>query len=68
LVTPKAKVAAAFGSFGWSGEAVKLVEERLKGLRFKLVAPSLTLRFRPTEEDLAACRKFGEEAAQAVTA
>jgi flavorubredoxin len=68
LVTPKAKVAAVFGSFGWSGEAVKLVEERLKGLRFKLAAPSLTLRFRPTADDLAACRKFGEEAAQAVTA
>jgi len=68
LVTPKAKVAAAFGSFGWSGEAVKLVEERLKGLRFKLAVPGLTLRFRPTEEDLATCRKFGEEVAQAVSA
>jgi flavorubredoxin len=68
LVTPKAKVAAAFGSFGWSGEAVKLVEERLKGLRFKLGVPSLTLRFRPTGEDLAACRQFGVEAAKAVTA
>jgi flavorubredoxin len=68
LVTPKAKVAAAFGSFGWSGEAVKLVEERLKGLRFKLGTPSLTLRFKPTDEDLAACRKFGEEVAKAVTA
>jgi flavorubredoxin len=68
LVTPKAKVAAAFGSFGWSGEAVKLVEERLKGLRFKLGAPSLTLRFRPTDEDLAACRKFGADAALAVSA
>jgi flavorubredoxin len=68
LVTPKAKVAAAFGSFGWSGEAVKLVEERLKGLRFKLAAPSLTLRFKPTDEDLATCRKFGEDAALAVSA
>ena len=68
LVTPKAKFAAVFGSFGWSGEAVKMVEERLRGLRFKLAAPSLTLRFRPTDDDLVACRKFGEEAAQAVTA
>ena len=67
LVTPRAKVAAVFGSFGWSGEAVKMVEERLRGLRFKLAAPGLTLRFKPTEEDLVACRKFGEEAAQAVT-
>lgn len=68
LVTPKAKIAAAFGSFGWSGEAVKMVEERLKGLRFKLAAPSLTLRFRPTDADIATCRQFGEEAAKAVTA
>jgi flavorubredoxin len=58
LVTPKAKVAAAFGSFGWSGEAVKLVEERLKGLRFKLPVPGLRLRFAPTEDDLRECREF----------
>ena len=58
LVTPKAKVAAAFGSFGWSGEAVKLVEERLKGLRFKLPVPGLKLRFAPTEDDLRECRQF----------
>ena len=68
LVTPKARVAAAFGSYGWSGEAVKMVEERLKALRFTIGTPSLTLRFRPTAEDIAACRKFGEEAAKAVTA
>jgi flavorubredoxin len=58
LVTPKAKIAAAFGSFGWSGEAVKLVEERLKGLRFKLPVPGLKLRFSPTEDDLRECREF----------
>ncbi len=46
LVTPKAKVAAVFGSFGWSGEAVKMVEERLQGLRFKLAVPGLSVRFR----------------------
>ncbi len=68
LAATRTKVAAAFGSFGWSGEAVKLVEERLKGLRFKLGAPGLTLRFRPTDEDLNACRQFGAEAAKAVTA
>ena len=65
LVTPKAKIAAAFGSFGWSGEAVKLVEERLKGLRFKLPVPGLTLRFTPTEDNLRECREFaGQLAAQ----
>ena len=63
LVTPKAKIAAAFGSFGWSGEAVKLVEERLKGLRFKLPVPALTVRFAPTEENLQECREFAGQLA-----
>ncbi len=66
LVTPKAKIAAAFGSFGWSGEAVKLVEERLKGLRFKLPIPGLTLRFTPTEDNLRECREFADQLAAQV--
>jgi flavorubredoxin len=66
LVTPKAKIAAAFGSFGWSGEAVKLVEERLKGLRFKLPVPALTLRFTPTEENFLECREFASQLADHV--
>ena len=61
LVTPKAKIAGVFGSFGWSGEAVKLIEERLKGLRFKLPVPGLTLRFSPTEENLEECREFARQ-------
>jgi flavorubredoxin len=61
LVTPKAKVAGVFGSFGWSGEAVKLIEERLKGLRFKLPVPGLTLRFTPNEENIHECREFASQ-------
>jgi len=60
LVTPKAKIAAVFGSFGWSGEAVKLVEERLKGLRFKLPVAGMTLRFSPTEENIKDCGEFAK--------
>ncbi|MEJ2490750.1 MAG: FprA family A-type flavoprotein [Desulfuromonadales bacterium] len=66
LVTPKAKVAGAFGSFGWSGEAVKFIEERLKELRFKLPVPGLTLRFVPTEENLRECREFANQLADQV--
>ncbi len=65
-VTPKGKVGAVFGSFGWSGEAVKLVEERLKGLKYTLAAPGLTYRFKPTDEDIDACREFGETVARAL--
>jgi flavorubredoxin len=66
LVTPKAKIAAVFGSFGWSGEAIKMVEERLQGLRFKLPVPSLSVRFTPTEENLRACQDFARLAAASV--
>jgi flavorubredoxin len=65
-VTPKAKIAGVFGSFGWSGEAVKLVEERLRGLRFKLPVPALTLRFTPTEDNLRECREFAAQLAAKV--
>jgi flavorubredoxin len=66
LVTPKAKVAGAFGSFGWSGEAVKFIEERLKSLRFKMPVPGLTLRFVPTEDNLQECRDFASQLAAQV--
>ncbi len=65
-VTPKARVAAVFGSFGWSGEAVKMVESRLAGLKYKLAADSLSFRFTPTEENMDACRKFAEQVAGTV--
>jgi len=65
-VTPNTRTAAVFGSFGWSGEAVKMVEDRLAGLKFKLAAGSLSFRFTPTAENLEACRKFAEQVAGTV--
>lgn len=65
-VTPKAKVGAVFGSYGWSGEAVKMVEQRLEGLKYKLATESISFRFTPTEENLEACRKFAEQVASVV--
>ncbi len=65
-VTPNTRLAAVFGSFGWSGEAVKMVEQRLAGLKFKLAADSLSFRFTPTGENMDACRKFAEQVAGTV--
>lgn len=67
-VTPKAKLGAVFGSFGWSGEAVKMVEQRLVGLKYKLVADGITFRFTPTKENMEACRQFAAQIATAVLA
>jgi len=47
----RGKIAAAFGSYGWSGEAVELMSQRLKGLKFN-VLPGVRAQFSPTPEDL----------------
>ncbi len=54
------KQAAAFGSYGWTGEAVPNLTQRLQQLKMK-VSDGLRLRFLPSEDELSQCRKFGEE-------
>lgn len=54
------KIAAGFGSYGWSGEAVPNIENRLKELRMK-IQPGLKIIFKPSEEDMKQARSFGEE-------
>ncbi len=41
------KVASAFGSYGWSGEAVPNIEDRLKQINLDLY-PSMKFNFKPT--------------------
>ena len=65
-IRDKGKPAAAFGSFGWSGEAVKLIEDHLRNLKMKIVADGITARFHPGEEESDALIKFGESFALAM--
>lgn len=60
------KIAAAFGSFGWSGEAVPNIESRLKALRMKLVTPGLKINFKPNEAELKEAFKFGVTVAEKI--
>lgn len=47
----KGKLAGAFGSYGWSGEAVKIIQDILKNLKFKIYDESgLKVNFIPHEE------------------
>jgi flavorubredoxin len=54
------KVAAGFGSYGWSGEAVPHIENRLKELKMK-IQPGLKINFKPSEDDLQKAYDFGVE-------
>lgn len=64
----KNKKAAAFGAYGWSGESVKMLSERLKEGGFSLVNDGLKLLWNPDEKGVAACLNFGGEIARAGTA
>ncbi|MDD6795801.1 MAG: FprA family A-type flavoprotein [Clostridiaceae bacterium] len=50
-VTNKGKAAAAFGSYGWSGEGVPMLTARLKSLKLKTVEDGLKFAFVPSSED-----------------
>lgn len=54
------KCATAFGSYGWSGEAVPHLMERLGQLRMK-TTEGFRVRFRPSAEDLENAKKFGAD-------
>ena len=56
----KGKVGAAFGSYGWSGEAPRLVLEIMeKRFEMDVIKPPLLIKYTPSEDDLERCREFG---------
>jgi flavorubredoxin len=65
---PKNKIGAAFGSYGWSGEAVKLIEDEFKEMKIELLQPGLRVQFVPEKSVLDACHEFGRKIGQAVAA
>ncbi len=63
LINPlrdRGKYAAAFGSYGWSGEAVSLIENHLKNLKLNIIQPGLAVKFNPDKVQTEAFEKFGE--------
>ena len=62
----RGKSAAVFGCYGWSGEAVQIIEDILKSLRFKIVIEGCKLRMIPSEEALIGCEEFGKKFASAI--
>jgi anaerobic nitric oxide reductase flavorubredoxin len=58
------KKAAAFGAYGWSGESVKMISERLKEGGFTLVNDGLKLLWNPDQQGLDDCVTFGGDLAR----
>lgn len=53
------KKAAAFGSYGWSGESVKIITGLLNEAKFDIVNDGIRELWNPDEEALERCREFG---------
>ncbi len=58
--------AAVFGSYGWSGEALANLSDRLKGLKVNLFEQQFKVVFVPTAEDLEKAKAFGQDFAQSL--
>jgi flavorubredoxin len=63
-LAPKNKAAAAFGSFGWSGQAVGLITKELEAMKLKVVHEGFKVRYIPDAGELAAARTLGEKLAR----
>ena len=55
----KGKPAAVFGSFGWSGEAIKFLSERLRDVGAEVLGSS-SARLNPDDKELAEAEKLGK--------
>jgi flavorubredoxin/flavin reductase (DIM6/NTAB) family NADH-FMN oxidoreductase RutF len=60
----KTKLAGVFGSYGWSGEAVDLIEGKLLDANYRLGFEPIRVKFTPTEFILQQCQDAGAEFAQ----
>lgn len=64
---PSGRKAAAFGSFGWGGGAVKEMEKFIATPGIEIVQPGISLKFVPSPEELKQCFEFGKEFAKKLT-
>jgi len=62
LINPlrdKGKLAGAFGSYGWSGEGLKLLESNLTNLKLKYIGEGLFVKFTPHGPELEKAYDYG---------
>ncbi len=58
------KKAAAFGSYGWSGESIEILEGKLKEANFEIVQEGIKSLWNPDDEAMDECKDFGKRFAE----
>lgn len=64
----KGKLAMGFGSYGWSGEAHKMISERLAEAGLTLCAEPLGVKYKPDAGELQKCTEVGRDIARQLKA
>ncbi len=63
---PTNKLGASFGSYGWSGEAVSLMNSALLEMKIDVIEEGLRLKYVPDASQLEECREMGKRIGRAV--
>ncbi len=63
---PQNKIGAAFGSYGWSGEAVPLINQAMEEMKIEVIDPGLKIKHFPTPKDLETCEELGRKIGKAL--
>jgi len=63
---PKNKIGAAFGSYGWSGESVKLITQELEAMKFDIIDPGVKIQYVPDQDGKNACLELGRKIGRAI--
>jgi len=71
VMTPirdKGKVAGSFGSYGWSGEATKLINSMLTNLRLQVVDQGVFFKFTPHDNEFRQGFEYGKAIGERIVA
>jgi flavorubredoxin len=65
---PRNRIGATFGSYGWSGEAVKHLDQLMQDMKVELVQEGLRVKYVPDDDALAGCHALGVRVAETLKA
>ena len=61
---PQNKIVAAFGSYGWSGEAVKILNKEFAEMKLDIIDDGIKVQYVPDDDDLSRCFDLGVKIAK----
>lgn len=62
----KGKIGAAFGSYGWSGEAANVIGKMLENYGMDVLKPNLRIKRQPSDDGIEECKKLGIQIADKI--